>query len=247
MRPTTSRPQFLPILRYRDVVAAVDWLCEAFGFNKCDVITAVDGTIVEARLMFGDDMILLLPARRPGPGKSRKHTGAEMQSCYLVVDDVDRHYRHAKAAGAEILDITDYDYGGRGYSCRDPEGHIWDFGTYDPWQTQPAVDRQPSYRRTAVSRLGRRTVGGLKSLGDNINPRVVFTAVVAAVIAVAVTGWVLVTLAPRTPNAPEGEPFKTNASLQQTEGAAERIAPLAADRAAPTSQPVRLSPPPGRN
>ena len=24
-------------------------------------------------------------------------------------------------------------YGGRGYSCRDPEGHIWNFGTYDPW------------------------------------------------------------------------------------------------------------------
>ncbi|HZF33304.1 MAG TPA: glyoxalase, partial [Candidatus Angelobacter sp.] len=27
----------------------------------------------------------------------------------------------------------DEDYGGRGYSCRDPEGHLWNFGTYDPW------------------------------------------------------------------------------------------------------------------
>jgi uncharacterized glyoxalase superfamily protein PhnB len=25
------------------------------------------------------------------------------------------------------------DYGGRGYSCRDSEGHLWNFGTYDPW------------------------------------------------------------------------------------------------------------------
>src|SRR5580704_12147338 len=25
------------------------------------------------------------------------------------------------------------DYGGRGYTCRDLEGHIWSFGSYDPW------------------------------------------------------------------------------------------------------------------
>ena len=40
----------------------------------------------------------------------------------------------AKAAGAEIvIDIADQDYGGRGYACRDPEGHLWWFGSYDPW------------------------------------------------------------------------------------------------------------------
>jgi uncharacterized glyoxalase superfamily protein PhnB len=50
------------------------------------------------------------------------------------VDDADAHYARAAAAGAEIvLDIVDEDYGGRGYSCRDPEGHLWNFGTYDPW------------------------------------------------------------------------------------------------------------------
>ena len=36
-------------------------------------------------------------------------------------------------AGAQIvLDIKDEDYGGRGFTCRDPEGHIWSIGTYDP-------------------------------------------------------------------------------------------------------------------
>jgi uncharacterized glyoxalase superfamily protein PhnB len=25
------------------------------------------------------------------------------------------------------------DYGGRDYTCKDPEGHVWTFGTYDPW------------------------------------------------------------------------------------------------------------------
>ena len=38
------------------------------------------------------------------------------------------------AAGAEIvIEIRDEDYGGRHYSCRDPEGHVWNFGSYDPW------------------------------------------------------------------------------------------------------------------
>ena len=62
-------------------------------------------------------------------------SGAETQPAYVVVPDADAHYARAKAAGAEILiDIKDEGYGGRGYACRDLEGHIWYFGTYNPWQ-----------------------------------------------------------------------------------------------------------------
>jgi len=63
--------------------------------------------------------------------------GAETQCAYVIVNDADVIYERAKAAGVEILmDIKDEDYGGRGFSCRDLEGHIWNFGTYDPWQDQ---------------------------------------------------------------------------------------------------------------
>ena len=61
--------------------------------------------------------------------------GSVTQSPYLVVADADAHYAQARSAGAEIImDIEDQDHGGRAYTCRDPEGHIWNFGTYDPWQ-----------------------------------------------------------------------------------------------------------------
>ena len=51
----------------------------------------------------------------------------------MVVDDVDAHYARAKAAGAEIvIDIKTQDYGGRDYTARDLEGHVWTFGSYDP-------------------------------------------------------------------------------------------------------------------
>jgi hypothetical protein len=64
--------------------------------------------------------------------------GLETQSCYLVVADADRHCATARAAGAEIIfDVQEDAEGGRGYTCRDPEGHIWSFGTFDPWREQP--------------------------------------------------------------------------------------------------------------
>jgi uncharacterized glyoxalase superfamily protein PhnB len=62
--------------------------------------------------------------------------GAETQTSYVIVADADAVYDQAKASGAEIVvDIKDEDYGGRGFSCRDLEGHLWNFGTYDPWKT----------------------------------------------------------------------------------------------------------------
>ena len=61
--------------------------------------------------------------------------GGQTQSSYVVVNDADAVYASAKAARAKIaIDIKDEDYGGRGFSCFDLEGHLWNFGTYDPWQ-----------------------------------------------------------------------------------------------------------------
>jgi uncharacterized glyoxalase superfamily protein PhnB len=52
---------------------------------------------------------------------------------HVVVKDVDAHYAQAVAAGAEILaEPSDPEYGGRFYSCRDLEGNVWSFGSYDP-------------------------------------------------------------------------------------------------------------------
>ena len=139
-----DRTRFAPILRYRSVPAAVDWLCAAFGFEKHRVGTSEDGTVVTAVLNVGDHMIMVVPVDDSGLARFIMQPdevgGAETQSSYIVVGDADAHYRRAKAAGAAILlDINDDDHGGRGYACRDPEGHIWSFGTYDPWQARPTV------------------------------------------------------------------------------------------------------------
>jgi uncharacterized glyoxalase superfamily protein PhnB len=135
-----TKATVIPCLRYRDAPAAIEWLCSTFGFHKQAVYPNPDGTIAHAQLTFGNGMIMLGSAVEEATewGKLIKQPdqvgGAETQSAYLVVADADLLYARAKAAGAGIvIDIKDEDYGGRGFSCRDLEGHLWSFGTYDPW------------------------------------------------------------------------------------------------------------------
>jgi len=128
----------IPTMRYRDAGAAIEWLCRAFGFHKHLVVPGEDGSIAHAQLTFGNGMIMLGSSRDDEYGKLVRPPadlgGRCSQSAYVIVDDADAHYRRAVAAGAKIvLDIEDKGYGGRGYSCRDPEGHVWSFGTFDPW------------------------------------------------------------------------------------------------------------------
>ncbi len=128
----------IPAMRYNDAPAAIEWLREAFGFEEHLVVPGEDGAIAHAQLVFGNGMIMLGSTRDDEFGKLQKPPsdlgGAGSQSCYVIVEDADAHYARAVAAGAEIVvEIQDEDYGGRGYSCRDPEGHLWNFGAYDPW------------------------------------------------------------------------------------------------------------------
>ena len=128
----------IPCLRYRDAPAAIEWLCAAFGFVKHAVYADGD-TVHHAQLTFGNGMVMLGSADNTSEWGRQivqpDETGLrETQSPCVIVADCDAHYVRARAAGATIVqDIADQDYGGRGYSCRDPEGHLWWFGSYDPW------------------------------------------------------------------------------------------------------------------
>jgi uncharacterized glyoxalase superfamily protein PhnB len=129
----------IPTLRYQDAPAAIDWLCKAFGFEKHLVVPDETGGIAHAQLTLGRGMIMLGSARDDDFGRLQKPPrevgGVGTQSAYVVVADVDAHHARATSAGAKVAHpLEDKDYGGRGYSCFDPEGHVWSFGSYDPWQ-----------------------------------------------------------------------------------------------------------------
>ncbi len=128
----------IPCLRYRDAPAAIEWLCETLGFEKQLVVPDEQGGIAHAQLRFGNGMIMLGSVRESDFGVLMKQPdeigGAETQTPYLVVADADAVYARAQAGGAKIaIEIKDEDYGGRGFSCYDLEGRLWNIGTYDPW------------------------------------------------------------------------------------------------------------------
>ena len=127
----------IPCLRYQDAHAAIDWLGKAFGFEKHLVVPAEDGGVAHAQLVRDGTMVMLASARDDEFGALcalAEDAGGSTQSPYFVVDAIDAHYRQAVAAGAEIvIEIRDEDYGGRAYSAKDPEGNLWNFGSYNPW------------------------------------------------------------------------------------------------------------------
>jgi uncharacterized glyoxalase superfamily protein PhnB len=138
------------------VESAANWLCSAFGFQRAVDPTADDHRTGVCRLFCGDHLIMLLPVGGSEiDGLMRQPDeigGAETQSCYVVVDDVEAHRARALAAGAQIaIELKDFDGGGRGYACRDMEGHLWTFGTFDPAEGLPA---RPETQPTARTRRG---------------------------------------------------------------------------------------------
>jgi len=132
--PQGTMTNVVPCLRYRDAPAAIEWLGRAFGFETHLVVPGPDGGIAHAELRLGRGVIMLGSVRDDGFNWQPPQKGGPVtQSVYAVVEDADAHHRRAKAAGAEIVrDLQDTDYGSREYSARDPEGHLWHFGTYRP-------------------------------------------------------------------------------------------------------------------
>ena len=131
----TTAP-LMPALRYRDCNAAVDFLARVFGFVEGAVFRDDANNVQHAELWFGNGGIMIGPvADTPFSSVMRQpdEAGGVTASFFCVVEDPDAHFAKSAAAGFEIvLPLTDQDYGGRDYSVRDPEGHVWTFGTYDP-------------------------------------------------------------------------------------------------------------------
>lgn len=129
-----TETRIYPALKYDDAPAAIEWLARAFGFTKHMAAAGNNGTIAHAELRLGGAMIMMGSAGQPDPANP---WSTERAGVYVQISDIEAHYAQALAAGAEIVrPLADTPYGAREYSVRDPGGHLWSFGTYDPWAPQ---------------------------------------------------------------------------------------------------------------
>jgi uncharacterized glyoxalase superfamily protein PhnB len=115
----------VPILIYPDVNAALEWLCDAFGFRERLRSADRRGVIGHAQIVSGAGDIMLGRAGGPytAPGGDRVN-----QYVLVAVEDVNAHFEHARARGARIIQpLEDMPFGTRHYTAADPAGHWWTF------------------------------------------------------------------------------------------------------------------------
>ncbi len=124
--------KLFPAIKYDDAPTALNWLKAAFGFEPHAVHKDDAGNIVHVEMKKGDAMIMFGGSRPP---EESNPWCTEPMGVYVCVDDIEAHFTQAKAAGADIVrPLSDTPYGSREYSVRDCGGHLWSFGTYDPWK-----------------------------------------------------------------------------------------------------------------
>ena len=137
LTPSTLYPSFY----YDDALAAIEWLCRAFGFQRRLVVPGPDDTVKHAELSFGPAVLMVATSRPAAGWVSPKSLAGLNSTTSLYVEDPDTHFARALAAGARVLrELRNEDHGGRGYMARDPEGHQWYFGSYRPgahWNADP--------------------------------------------------------------------------------------------------------------
>jgi PhnB protein len=127
--PPEGFPRITPYLYYEDCAAAADWLCNAFGFTERFRMAGPDGKVGHAEIQLADGVVMM---GTPGPDyRNPSRHGNVTNLTYVYVDDVDKHYQHAKEAGAKIVgELEDKFYGDRSYAAEDPQGHHWSFAQH---------------------------------------------------------------------------------------------------------------------
>ena len=128
---TDSTPSLLfPALRYRDARAAIAFLVDVLGFTEAAVYG--EGERVDhAELVRASGGAVMLGSAREDSTIAGLPPG--VCAVYVAVGqgELTRLHDRAREAGARIVEpLRDEDYGGQGFTCLDPEGVHWFFGTY---------------------------------------------------------------------------------------------------------------------
>ena len=78
--PPKDWPRISTSLFYDDAAAAIDWLCDAFGFEVRLRIEGEDGRIEHSQLIYGGGLVMVSTAGGSG------HRGASFEACRFLID-----------------------------------------------------------------------------------------------------------------------------------------------------------------
>jgi len=113
-----------PCITFKDANASIDWLERALGAERVEVYED-GGRVVHAEIRIGESIVMAGDERA-----GSRATPPGVSVVYVVVPDADAAYERARAAGADVTEPVDQDYGSRDITVTDPDGNRWSLGTY---------------------------------------------------------------------------------------------------------------------
>jgi PhnB protein len=117
-----------PSLTCKDAARAIDFYKHVFGAEEKMRMPSPDGKISHAELKIGDSIIFLNDEMGPAAAGT---PGTPRLSLFLYVENADKVFTRAVAAGAQIdMALEDQFWGDRFGRVTDPFGHQWGIATH---------------------------------------------------------------------------------------------------------------------
>jgi len=120
-----------PYLIIKGAAKALEYYKKAFGAKETLRFAAPGGMIGHAEIKIGDSMIMLADEYPDMGYRGPLSLGGSAVSILLYVEDVDRWFDRAIAAGGKATrPVADQFYGDRSGTLTDPFGHVWTISTH---------------------------------------------------------------------------------------------------------------------
>jgi PhnB protein len=117
-----------PSLTCSDAARAIEFYKDVFGAVEIMRMPSPDGKISHAELKIGDSIIFLNDEMGPGAASA---PGTPRMSLFLYVENADKVFTRAVAAGAQIdMALENQFWGDRFGKVTDPFGHQWGIATH---------------------------------------------------------------------------------------------------------------------
>jgi PhnB protein len=120
-----------PYLIIDGAARALDFYKQAFDAKELMRMPAPNDRIGHAEIRIGNSVIMLADEHPEMDARSPGHYGGSPVTLMVYVEDVDRQFKQAVAAGAtEVRPVADQFYGDRSGTLKDPFGHSWHLSTH---------------------------------------------------------------------------------------------------------------------
>src|SRR5512140_132288 len=120
-----------PYLIVEGAARALDFYKEALGAQELYRMPMPDGRIAHSELRIGNSIVMLADENPQMNARGPKSLGGSPITLMVYVEDVDKVFARAVAAGAVVQrPIANQFYGDRTGGITDPFGHVWYLATH---------------------------------------------------------------------------------------------------------------------